>query len=173
MTVGRGAINTVGKDFKFPQVFRTNLAVDIKLPLDIYATVEGIFSKTYNNVLFYNYQRQIDEAFTFIGADKRPRFLTGRVDGDYDEIIDFRNTNEGYAYNVVAMLQKQFGNGLNTQVSYTYGTSYDINSGTSSVAYSNWRYNNNVNGPNDLPLTRSNYDLGHRVTVLFLTGLNI
>jgi hypothetical protein len=42
----------------------------------------------------------------------------------------------------------------------------DLNSGTSSVAYSNWRYVNNVYGLNDLPLTRSNYDLGHRVTGL-------
>jgi hypothetical protein len=42
----------------------------------------------------------------------------------------------------------------------------DLNSGTSSVAYSNWRYVNNVYGLNDLQLTRSNFDLGHRITGL-------
>ena len=31
-TPGRGAINVVDQDLKFPQVFRTNLAVDYKLP---------------------------------------------------------------------------------------------------------------------------------------------
>lgn len=166
VTVGRGAINTVSEEFKFPQVFRTNLAVDVKLPWDIYGTVEGIFSKTYNNVSFNNLQRQVDEAFTFNGADKRPRYLSGRVDGNYDEIINFTNTNEGYSYNLVAMLQKQFDNGLNAQVSYSYGHSFDLNSGTSSVAYSNWRYANNVYGPNDLRLSRSNFDLGSRVSAL-------
>jgi hypothetical protein len=34
------------------------------------------------------------------------------------------------------------------------------------VAYSNWRYVNNVYGLNDLSLTRSNFDLGHRITGL-------
>jgi hypothetical protein len=163
---GRGAINVVDNDLRFPQVFRTNLAFDYKLPWNVFATVEGIFSKTYNNVNFIDMNRQVDPAFTFVGVDQRPRYITGRVNANFDEIIKFENTNEGYSYNVVVMLQKQFEKGFNAQASYTYGTSYDLNSGTSSVAYSNWRYVNNVYGLNDLRLTRSNFDLGHRVTGL-------
>jgi hypothetical protein len=163
---GRGAINVVDKNLKFPQVFRTNLAVDQKLPFGIIATVEGIFSKTYNNVNFINMNRKIDPAFTFAGVDTRPRFISGRIDPNFEEIVKFENTNEGYSYNFVFMLQKQFENGFNAQASYTYGKSMDLNSGTSSVAYSNWRYVNNVYGLNDLRLTRSNFDLGHRITGL-------
>jgi hypothetical protein len=167
---GRGAINVVDKDLRFPQVFRTNLAADYKLPWDIIATVEGIFSKTYNNVNFINLNRGINTSYVFDGVDKRPRF-TGttsgaRLNANFDEIIKFENTNKGYSYNFVVMLQKQFEKGITAQVSYTYGKSMDLNSGTSSVAYSNWRYVNNVYGLNDLPLTRSNYDLGHRITGL-------
>ncbi|MCX6333426.1 MAG: carboxypeptidase regulatory-like domain-containing protein [Bacteroidia bacterium] len=165
-TPGRGAINVVDPNLKFPQVFRTNLAADYKLPWDIVATVEGIFSKTYNNVNFINLNKKIDPAFTFVGNDTRPRFVSGLVNSSFDQIIKFENTNEGYSYNIVVMLQKQFEKGFNAQASYTYGTSWDLNSGTSSVAYSNWRYVNNVNGLNDLSLTRSNFDLGHRVTGL-------
>lgn len=165
-TPGRGAINVVDPSLKFPQVFRTNVAIDYKLPWDVFATVEGIFSKTYNNVNFINLNRKVDPSFTFDGADQRPRYFSGRVNASYDEIIKFVNTNEGYSYNIVVMLQKQFEKGFNAQVSYTYGTSWDLNSGTSSVAYSNWRYVNNVYGLNDLRLTRSNFDLGHRVTGL-------
>ncbi len=165
-TPGRGAINVVDPDLKFPQVFRTNLAFDYKLPWDIFATVEGIYSKTYNNVNFINLNRQVDPAFTFTGVDQRPRYIGGRVDANYDEIVKFENTNLGYSYNIVAVLQKQFDKGFNAQVSYTYGKSTDLNSGTSSVAYSNWRYVNNVYGLNDLRLTRSNFDLGHRITGL-------
>ena len=161
---GRGAINVVDKSLKFPQVFRTNLAIDQKLPWGLVATVEGIFSKTYNNVNFIDLNRKVDPAFTFTGVDQRPRYTTGRIDPNYDEIIKFENTNLGYSYNVVLMLQKQFENGFNAQISYTYGKSTDLNSGTSSVAYSNWRYVNNVYGLNDLRLTRSNFDLGSRIT---------
>ena len=163
---GRGAINVVDQNLKFPQVFRTNLAIDQKLPWGVVATVEGIFSKTYNNVNFIDLNRKVDAAYTFDGVDKRPRYVTGRINAGFDEIIKFENTNQGYSYNVVAMLQKQFENGFNAMVSYSYGTSWDLNSGTSSVAYSNWRYVNNVYGLNDLRLTRSNYDMGHRVSGL-------
>lgn len=162
----RGAINVVDKNLQFPQVFRTNLAVDQKLPYGIIATVEGIFSKTYNNVNFINLNRQVDPSFTFTGVDQRPRYFSGRIDPNFEEIVKFENTNQGYSYNFVFMLNKQFENGFNAQASYTYGKSMDLNSGTSSVAYSNWRYVNNVYGLNDLRLTRSNFDLGSRITGL-------
>lgn len=163
---GRGAINVVDKNLQFPQVFRTNLAIDQKLPYGIIATLEGIYSRTYNNVNFINLNRQVDPAFTFTGIDQRPRYTGGRIDPNFEEIIKFENTNLGYSYNFVFMLQKQFDNGFNAQASYTYGKSMDLNSGTSSVAYSNWRYVNNVYGLNDLRLTRSNFDMGSRVTGL-------
>jgi hypothetical protein len=163
-TAGRGAINVVDKNLKFPQVFRSNIAVDQKLPWGVIGTVEFIYSKTINNVNFKDLNRTVDPAFTFAGVDDRPRYVSGRIDANYDEIIKFENTNKGYSYNVVVMLQKQFEKGLNAQISYTYGKSTDLNSGTSSVAYSNWRYVNNVYGLNDLRLTRSNYDLGSRIT---------
>jgi hypothetical protein len=165
-TPGRGAINVVDQNLKFPQVFRTNLAVDHKLPWGIFATVEGIFSKTFNNVNFINLNRDINKTSIFDGVDKRPRYVSGRLNANFDEIIKFENTNKGYSYNFVLMLQKQFEKGFNAMASYAYGKSMDLNSGTSSVAYSNWRYVNNVYGLNDLRLTRSNFDLGHRITGL-------
>jgi len=132
---GRGAINVVDPNLKFPQVFRTNLAIDQKLPWGVIATIEGIYSKTYNNVNFIDMNRVVDPAFTFTGVDQRPRYVTTKIDANYYEIIKFENTNLGYSYNFVFMLQKQFDNGFNAQVSYTYGKSTDLNSGTSSVAY--------------------------------------
>lgn len=38
-------IVTVSKDFKYPQVFRANLALEQRLPGDIKMTLEGIYSK--------------------------------------------------------------------------------------------------------------------------------
>jgi hypothetical protein len=162
-TAGRGAINVMDKDFKYPQAFRSNLAIDKTLPYGIVATVEGIFSKTLNNINFINLNRKVDESFTFTGVDQRPRYVTGRLDANFEEIIKLENTNEGYSYNFVGQLQKDFDNGFNAMVAYTYGRSYDLNSGTSSVAFSNWRYVNNVKGLNDLELSPSNFDLGSRV----------
>jgi hypothetical protein len=175
-TAGRGAINVIDKNFKFPQVFRSNIGIDKTLPGGVVATVEAIFSKTYNNINFINLNRQAQTDFTFTGVDQRPRYTTSstdpknkgfgspaRIDANFEEIVKLENTNKGYSYNFVFQLQKDFKNGFNTMAAYTYGRSEDLNSGTSSVAYSNWRYVNNVGGLNDLPLTRSNFDMGSRV----------
>jgi hypothetical protein len=163
--LNRGDINVIDKNFKFPQVFRSNLAIDKTLPWGIIATIEGIYSKTYNNINFVNLNRKVDGSFTFNATDKRPRY-TGTINKTYNEIIKLENTNKGYAYNVMGQLQKQFANGFFAMVAYTYGESKDLNSGTSSVALSNWQFVNNVYGLNDLRLTRSNFSLGSRVTGL-------
>ncbi len=175
-TAGRGAINVIDKNFKFPQVFRSNLGIDKTLPGGIIATIEGIFSKTFNNINFINLNRQAQTGFTYVGVDQRPRYTSSstdpktsgynsaaRIDANYEEIIKLENTNKGYSYNLVAQLQKNFNNGFNTMIAYSLGHSKDLNSGTSSVAYSNWRYVNNVNGLNNLELSRSNFDMGSRI----------
>jgi hypothetical protein len=178
-TIGRGPINIIDPNFKFPQVFRTNLAVDKQLGFGIVATVEGIFSKTYHNVNFVNLNRQEQTGFSFAGADQRPRYTTAstspvnsgytsasRIDPAFEEIVKIENTNKGFSYNVVFQLQKQFDKGFSGSLAYTYGDSKDLNSGTSSVAYSNWQFVNNINGLNSLPLTRSNYSAGSRIVGL-------
>jgi len=161
---GLGAINITSKDFKFPQTFRTNLAVDKQLPWGLTATIEGIYSKGLNNVNFQNLNREVDPDFTFDGPDKRPYYKSGRLNPDFDEIIVFENTNKGYSYNVMAQLQKRFESGFTGSIAYTYGKSTDLNSGTSSVAYSNWRYVNQIYGLNDLRETTANFDIRHRIS---------
>ncbi|WP_299819440.1 carboxypeptidase regulatory-like domain-containing protein [uncultured Pontibacter sp.] len=163
-TAGLGDINITSKDFKFPQTFRTNIGIDKQLPWGLVASVEAIYSKGLNNVTFTNLNRQVDPNFTFAGPDQRPRFNSGRSNGNFNEIILLENSNKGYSYNLVAQLQKQFENGFAGSVAYTYGQSKDLNSGTSSTAYSNWRYLNNVNGPNAKVETYANFDLRHRVS---------
>lgn len=175
-TAGRGAINVIDKDFRFPQVFRSNIAIDQVLPFGIVATVEGIFSKTLNNINFTNLNRQAVPEFTFSGPDNRPRYTArstnplsrdytsaNRINSNFEEIIKLSNTNKGYSYNFVFQLQKAFLKSFSATAAYTYGESMDLNSGTSSVAYSNWRYVNNVHGLNDLRLSTSNFSTRSRV----------
>lgn len=50
----RPDIVTVDKGFKYPQVLRANLALEQRLPGDVKLTLEGIYSKTMNNVFFEN-----------------------------------------------------------------------------------------------------------------------
>jgi hypothetical protein len=155
-------ICTVSKKFKFPQVFRTNLALEQKLPYDIKMTLEGLYSKTLNDAYFKNLAlTQSGKIYAIVGneASAAP-FYT--VNKSYASIIDLENTNRGYTYSLSALLEKKFDFGLNTSVSYTFGHSKSVYDGTSSVAYSNWKYNYAYDS-NNPSLSYSSFDVPNRI----------
>ncbi len=158
-----GDINIFAKNFKFPQVFRTSLAVDKLLPGGIVGTLEGIFSKTLNNINYEQFNIK-QPTTTLVGQDNRPRWnRSDPVDATYRHILLGKNTSKGYTYNLTAQLKKNFDFGLSTSVGYTFGRSKVLNEGTSSQNSSQWRFIENVNGKNRLDLSYSDFDLGSRI----------
>ncbi len=158
-----GQMDLFVDDFKLPQVIRASLAIDKSLPLGIVGTLEGIYTKTLNNVLYYNVNTK-PATRNFSGADDRPYYnRRDAVEGAYSRIMVGDNTNKGYSYNITAQLQKPFKNGFMASLAYTYGRTMAVNDGTSSQNSSQWRYTENVRGKNDLDLTYSDFDLGSRV----------
>jgi len=186
-------INVLSDDFKLPQVWRSNLAVDFQLPGGVIATLEGIYSKTINDI----YYRDINLAAPtgrLAGADNRPVYsssATGtatlparRIDQRFTNVYLLDNTSKGYRYSATAQLQKTFKNGLNTMAAYTYGMSKEINSGTSSTASSNFGFNQIAFDPNNPELGYSRNDQRHRIIAttgytfhygndMFATGLSL
>ena len=157
-------IDVTAKNFKFPQQFRSNLAVDRKLPGDVVLTLEGIYSRTVNDILYKDINLK---APTGTAPDGRP-FYNGttslrKINPTYTNVILLDNTSQGYTYQLTAQLRKTFNDNLSGTAAYTYGKSKDVNSGGSSQAYSNWRFNQVPGDPNNPPLTYSNYDLRHRI----------
>ncbi len=164
-SVPSGQVDLFVEDFKYPQVLRTNLALDTRLPGDFFATLEGVFTKTLNNILYTNVNNdpEVDFNWTNTGADDRPVFVRDDVDERYSAIYVASNTNEGYTYTLTASLAKQFDFGLNANVSYTFGDAEAVNEGTSSQNSSQWRGQINYDGRNNPVLGRSDFALGHRV----------
>ncbi|MCD4695836.1 MAG: TonB-dependent receptor [Bacteroidales bacterium] len=159
-------IDLYTEDFKFPQVWRTNLALDKKLPGDIIGTVEFIYTKTINNVLWKDVN--IKPAFgNATGTpDDRQLYNTYKngIESEYGQIMLGDNTNEGYTYNITAQLRKRFECGLFTSLAYTYGKAESMFDGTSSQNSSQWNYL--VSSPvprNEVQLAISDFDLGSRI----------
>jgi hypothetical protein len=164
-------VNLTDKKLRLPQVFKTDLALDFKLPGGIFATLEGIYSKTVNNILYSNLNLQpalanINPSLTN-GADNRPLFAypttAGKVSTAFTNAFLLENTNQGETYSLTAQVSKAFDFGLNVSGAYTYGKSTDVNSGASSTAGSNYGFVQIVNNPNDPELSYSNFDLRHRI----------
>jgi hypothetical protein len=159
-----GQMDLFSSDFKFPQMFRANLGLDQKLAWGMIGTIEGIFTKTINNVNYYNVNVSPDAEYNLTGADTRAFYSGDQIDPTYTRIMLGHNTNEGYAWNFSAILQKPFDNGLTAHFAYSFGRSLAVNDATSSQNSSQWRYMEQVNGLNDLALTYSDFDQGHRFT---------
>ncbi|MBN3584123.1 TonB-dependent receptor [Algoriphagus aestuarii] len=160
-SLGVSEINVTDKDFKFPQVFRANAAIDHELPGGIIGTFEAIYTKNLQNIDFKNLNKQEDG--TLSGADDRVYFNRNYANPDYNDVILLTNTNKGFAYNLTAQLQKNFDSGLTSSIAYTYGRSKDVNGGTSSQAFSNWRFVEQVNGGNNAELGFADFDVRSRV----------
>lgn len=163
------------ENFKFPQVFRANLAIDQKLPGDITATIEGVFTKDINGV----YHQNINLPSTgraLIGSDKRIRYDSARIYNtlrngstvvntlrkpDITDAILMSNTSKGYAYNLTLQLQRNVKN-LYTMVAYSFGKSTSVNDG-GSIAQSIWRDRLVSGDPNENVSSFSQFNQPHRV----------
>ena len=157
-------ICTIDPKFKFPQVLRANLAWEQQLPWNMKFSLEALYSKNLNNVWFENLAL-IDEgkkvyAVNADYANSGTIYYTSKA-GSYRSIINMTNTNKGYSYSLSGMLEKSFRFGLDLMMNYTFGRSYSVNDGTSSVAFSNWGYYYNVD-PNAPTLAPSMFDVPHR-----------
>ena len=168
---GSGAtINTMNEKFKYPQTFRVNLGYEQNFGDGFKFTFDGLFSKTMNNVMFKNlaissnakvYAVNADVAKSNPNSAAAPYFTINS--GDYYAIVALTNTNKGYTYSLSGKLEKHFDFGLDLMASYTFGHSYSVNDGTSSVAYSNWKYNYAVDTNSGDELAFSMFDRPHRI----------
>ncbi len=170
-----GDINLIDESYKFPQVFKTNFAIDQKLPGGFTGTVEFVYSKNINDVKFENIN--IAPTGEVCAFDGRPLYGTqsttssggGRYGGtawvnpEFQNVILLTNTSEGFSYQLSFQLQKEWRDGSMINASYTYGMSKDLFSGTSSRAISNWGYNITSGDPNNPDLTYSTHDTRHRI----------
>ncbi|MDT7858032.1 carboxypeptidase regulatory-like domain-containing protein [Rubrivirga sp. S365] len=166
-------INLLADGFKFPQVWRSNLAFDQRLPGDVVATLEGLYTKNINDVAFRNLNlEQTGTAFDgrpVFGTAEFDGFTPGRpirgrtslVDDRFTNVILLENTSEGYEYFLTAALRKR-SEGLDAGLSYTYGRATNVNNGSSSRAISNFQYNESFN-PNAQEVGTADFEVRHRV----------
>ncbi len=176
-----GELDMFTESFRYPRVLRTSLGIDAELPWGgLVGTLEGQYTKNLDNILIenVNYRPQNDN---LDGPDNRPVYNYGFNDffGSFDvnaTLIDPRygngiykvgSTSEGYAYDISASLSRTFGEEVSARLGYTYGDSRSLNDATSDQISSTFRFNENVNGLNNLELARSDWSIGHRVLGVF------
>ena len=148
-------------NFKFPQVWRTNIAVDQKLPAGIIATAEFIYNSDVNGIAYYNANLPVNQS-AFSGPDNRPRWTSNRINSKIPNAVTLTNQAIGNSWVASFSLERPFTNGLFLKAAYSYGESKNtVDAG--SIASGTWFNNRIQRDPNNPTLGFSSNFMGNRV----------
>lgn len=158
-------IAMVDADFRMPQVLRTDLAVDYKLPwYGLIATAEIMASRDIYGIMQYN--AALPAAQSTNTADGRPRWTSSTLTGLTAGTQAFVLTNtaiQGYATVASFGIQRTARKGLYGSLFLTRTWSEDVSSNPGSQAASAWNGLPNASSPNDAYLSVSQYNTPVRV----------
>jgi hypothetical protein len=169
-------LNAFDPDFKWPQVWTSDLAIDQKLPWDMLGTLEFLYGKDINSVFVRNADlvkpvRFLPDGRPYYGGtsnfiDAQGKFvLVNNFELNPDGgagiyVID--NTDEGHNLNVTAQLRKYFGSGLSTGLSYSF-TEAKNNLKSTEIASVLWQNQPVKGNPNKPELSFSEFGNRHRI----------
>jgi hypothetical protein len=158
-------LNAMDPDFKWPQVWTTNLAIDQQLPGGWLGTLELVYGKDLNAIFMRNADL-VAPVGSLPAPDGRPfygGFGANELNPDGGAgiyVID--NTNEGHFLNVAAQLRKTFDFGLDAVLSYAFTDARNSLKSTE-IASVLWQ-NQPVQGdPNKPELSFSEFGQRHRI----------
>ena len=155
-------LNAIDPDFKWPQTWTTDLAVEQQLPWALRGTLEVMYSKD----LYAPYVRNADlVAPTRKLADGRPFFGgagANELNPDGAGIYVLDNKNDGYSFNVTAQLRKTLGAAASVGLGYSY-TAAKNSIKTTEIASVLWQNNPVKDDPNKPELSWSEFGQPHRI----------
>lgn len=160
---GATQVDLIDNNFKMPQAWRSNIAVDYTTANKWKFTLEGIYTKVIYDLKFQqiNY---IDNPtyYPYDTKHQQPIYSGTKINSLYTNAYLLSNTKDGYRYSITAQVSKTFNFGLNLSAAYTYGRSKDITNGIRNSMESNWQLNQALS-PNNPGLAFSNFDIRHRI----------
>ncbi len=161
---GLREINLLDNNFKLPKVLRTGLGIDVKTKNDWAFTLDAVYTKTLQDILYKTINLK-DSTTNMIGAgDNRPVYLGAgngqKINAAFTNVFLLTNTQDGYRYSLSASVSKRIKT-FKATTSYTYGQSKDKANGVRVSPQANWEFNQTIR-PNDPELSYSNFDLRHR-----------
>ncbi len=156
-------------NYKMPQVWKNNLAVDQKLPwLGLIASVELLYNQTLNAVHYYNANLDTPVG-TLSGNDTRPRYAATdagvRVNDNVSMAAVLTNKNGAYNRSATFKLEKPVSKGLWGYVAYTSAKAMDYMD-AGSIASGSWQSALSTTNNNDLGLSLSSNLVRNRIVGL-------
>jgi hypothetical protein len=181
-TVIPGTIDALAANFKFPQSWKSSIAIDKKLPWGLIGTIEAIYNKDINTVFFRNVNLVAPQPLNVAGyPDNRmifpnpnnlkfinPLTSAGQVSPSgttaFNAVV-IDNSNKGYYFSLTGRLEKLFSKGFFGTVAYTKTIAANLHDGSGDQPLSAWQGTQTVNGSNTPELGYANYIVPDRLII--------
>jgi len=162
-------LNATVDDFKWPQVWKTNIALDQLLPTNTLMTLEFLYGDNINDVFVRN-PNLAPPVGTVAGPDGRVRYGgvgANRLNPDVLQggadtyVVD--NNGQGYDVSFTAQLRQVFQNGLAASLAYNFSEAKN-NEDSTEIAFALWQGNPVQGDPNKFEEGFSQFGHRHRIT---------
>lgn len=159
----------VDPNYKYPQIWRTNLGYDRNLGHGWFLNADFLLSQDINPVIMRNANEIAPTGTVALGASTRPSYAnnttsTRRLYNAYANAIVLENAlRGGFTVSFTAQLRKAFTNGLEGMIAYTYTSASDMTANPGSTASSTWSGNPTSNTQNTQEFAPSAFATPHRV----------
>src|SRR5699024_9373024 len=133
------SVAALSKDFRFPQTWKSSLAIEYQLPYGVKMNIDGIFSKDINAAFARNINLADQHRLNVDGyGDDRLIYPSNRyINGNHNAIIMDSKTG-GYYWSTTLQLEKEFQNGLNAMIAYTHSAAKNFGDGSGDQILNLW-----------------------------------
>jgi hypothetical protein len=157
----------VDPDFKWPQVWRTNIGADHRFNDGLILSADISYTKDINGAHVQNWGLDSPSGTLNAPGDNRPVYLAGDMSlnqyGGATNAYIFTNSDKGRIWNATIKAQKNFENGLYASLAYNYLNAKDVNSIEAEITGDAFDFNPNAGNANNDVLSYSKYGDTHRI----------
>ncbi len=158
-----GFYNVTANNFKWPQIWRSNLGIDFKIPAGTVFSTDIAYSKDVNAMMVRNYNLGTPTGTLNSGTgDNRSVYKNSDKGSAGNNTYVFTNTNKGYQFDASFQAQQSFKKGFYLQASYNYLVSKDASSISAEISSDAFDRNPILNNANSAINSNSLYGNTHR-----------
>jgi len=178
------SITAFDESFRFPQSWKTSMAIDTKLPWNMVFTLEGIYNKDLQTTLFNNVNLATPQNLGVAGVkDNRPIYANANTQkfinpltsaglpsatgtGAFNSIL-VQNGTRGHYMSLTAKVDKQFKGGISGSIGYIKSFANNLFDGGGDQPLSAWQSTPTYNTPNVGTLGYAGYVVPDRLVASF------
>ncbi|MBK5270003.1 MAG: TonB-dependent receptor [Bacteroidia bacterium] len=166
-TVASSDFVVTDPDYKFPQIWRTDLALEKPFGKTWKLTVEALYTKDINATYMFDANMKEPDSKVTTGSFIRgyysssaARRINSAISGN---AIVLASTNKGSSFVFTTQIEKLFSNGLSGSLAYTYTFAQNLTENPGSQGSSVYTANATMGTLNDLELGNTYFAVPHRI----------